>query len=210
MALPLEFLSRAAQNRLSNELRPSYQSWLPGSANSLRSGSLHRERPVVRRQQLLLVFLARGLRIALVAAHDQDLAVPQPAGLADVEVVLGEQVGDRVGGLEAVAHVGDVVDPEGAVLVGGDAPVRVGSSWDRCSRSGSTGPCRRCRIRHGLDEALIGILAEYRGDDRAHADACQQPRVVPRHHLRQLPQAQLPQRTQLGHDPASPGECLRV
>ena len=83
----------------------------------MRSGFADGERPVEGLQQPLLVFLARGLRVALVAAHDQDLAVPQPAGAAHVEAVLGEQVGHRVGGLEAVADVGDVVDPEGAGFV---------------------------------------------------------------------------------------------
>ena len=114
-----------------------------GDGEQLAVGIGHGEGPVEGLQQPLLVFLARGLRVALVAAHDEDLAVAQVAGAAHVEAVLRQQVGHRVGGLEAVADVGDVVDPEGAGLVAGHALVRLAGVRDRGSRSGRPAPCPR-------------------------------------------------------------------
>jgi hypothetical protein len=94
---------------------------------------------------------------------------------------------------EAVADVGDIVDPERLVRVGGDAAVRI------------------LRVELGivvalaqllvvawigdrLHQALVGVLAEHGRDQRADAHAGEQPRVVPRHHFWQAPHAQLPQR----------------
>ena len=133
--------------------------------------------------------------------------MPQPAGAADVEAVLRQQVGDRVGGLEPIADVGDVVDPHGAGVVAGQALVRLGGVRIPVVVAGNQ-LLVLGRVGDGLDQALVGVLAEHRGDDRAHADARQQPRVVPRHHLGQLPHAQLPKRTQLDHEPASPRRTI--
>ena len=118
-----------------------------GDGKQLAVGLADAERPVEGLQQALLVFLARGLRVALVAAHDQDFAVPQLACAAHVETVLGEEIGRRIGGLEAIADVRHVVDPEGARTRRarcGFAPCR--RRRERrycCSRSAGTIPCRR-------------------------------------------------------------------
>src|SRR5262249_57032010 len=60
---------------------------------------------------------------------------PDPAGslaLLSIELIGGKQIGDRVGGIEAVAHISSKVDPErgtllrlaaGALAAGGTLPV---------------------------------------------------------------------------------------
>ena len=153
-------------------------------------------RPVERLDQALLVVLARSLRVALVATQDENVAVAQPPRAANVEAVLREQVGHRVGALEAVAGIGDVVDPVGAGLVGHDAFVGVGGIGVAIVVAAAQ-LLGAGRIGHRLHQALVGVLAEHGRDHRAHADARQQPRVVPRHHLGQPAQAQLPKRTEL-------------
>ena len=153
------------------------------------------EGPVEGLDQALPVILARRLRIALVAAEDQHVAVPEPAGTADLQAVLGEQIRHRIGILEAVAHVGDVVDPVGTALVGHDAFVGVGG----VRIAVVVAPAQLVvagRIRDRLHQALVGVLAEHGRDQCAYADARQQPRVVPRHHLGQAPHAQLAKRTE--------------
>ena len=151
--------------------------------------------PVERLDQAPAVILARRLRVALVAAHDQHVAVPEPARAADLQAVLGEQVRHRIGVVEAVADVGDVVDPVGAILVGHDALVGVGGVRIAVVVAPAQLVVAR-RIGDSLHQALVGILTEHRRDERAHADARQQPRVVPRHHLGQAPHAQLAKRTE--------------
>ena len=138
-----------------------------GDGEQLAGGLAHAECPAEGLQQALLVVLAGGLRVALVAAHDQDLAVAQIAGAAHLEAVLGQQIGARVGGVEAVAHVGDVVDPQraggierqamlGIVGVGVGVVVAL------------TQLAIVARVGDRLHQALVGVLAEHRGDDGAH------------------------------------------
>ena len=78
----------------------------PGSV-----GGRRREGRGVRALAPVLVLSHARRRVDLVAAHDQDLAPGQPVAV-DGECRLAEQVRHRVGGVEAVAEVGDVVEPE--------------------------------------------------------------------------------------------------
>ena len=124
--------------------------------------------------------------------------MPQVPGPAHIEAVLCQQVGRRVGRLEAVADIGHVVDPEGARLVGGDAAVRVGDL--RIAVVVALAQLLVVAlVGHRLHQALVGVLAEHGRDHRSDADAGEEPRVVPRHHLGQPPHAQLPKRIEL-HD----------
>ena len=65
----------------------------------------------VRTAEAVLVRLAARRRIDLVAAHDQRLAARQSQP-ADLERRLGQEIGDGVRGVEAVARVGDEIEPE--------------------------------------------------------------------------------------------------
>ncbi len=81
--------------------------------------------PIERQLQTLLVVLTRRLRITLVAAHDEHAARLQTPGAAYVEALLRQQIGHRVGGFEAVAQVGNVVDPDRAFRVGRQTERRI-------------------------------------------------------------------------------------
>jgi hypothetical protein len=85
----------------------------------------------------------------------------QVAGAADVEAVLRHQVGHRVGGLEAVAHVGDVVDPECAGLVACHALVRLAGVGIAVVVAGDQ-VLVLGRVGDRLHETLVGVLAEHR------------------------------------------------
>ena len=87
--------------------------------------------------------------------------MPQPARLPDVETVLGEQVGHRIAGLKPVPHVGNIVDPDGAGLVGGDASVRLAGAEVAVVVTGAQILVVGARIRYGLDETLVRVLAEH-------------------------------------------------
>ena len=116
------------QNTFTKLCSPSYQSWFPGTASRwgasgqrLSAGG-RRQRQLVGIDQAAQVAVVVGRWIDLVAAHDQQLrraagssgAPPGPAP-AMVSDGRGQRPGDGVGGIEAVAHVGDVVDPQRAL-----------------------------------------------------------------------------------------------
>ncbi len=167
-----------------------------GNGEQLAVGLAHGERPVEGLQQALLVFLARGLRVALIAAHDQDFAVPQLARRRARRGCPGRA--DRPSCRWARSRR--------------RRRPRSRSRRRRSRRARCDLALRRpqaleiavvvarrqllvvARIGDRLHQALVGILAEHGRDDRAHADARQQPRVVPRHHLGQAPHAELPKR----------------
>ena len=107
--------SRERTKSRRNAVSPSYQSWLPGTANSvgpLRRGD--RQRRLVRPLAPVLVRLERRRRVDLVAAHHQGLRPGQPVPVHR-QLRLGQQVRHRVRRVEAVAQVGHVVQPEPAV-----------------------------------------------------------------------------------------------
>ena len=134
---------------------------IAGDGEQLAVGPRHRIGPVEGLQQPLLVFLAGGLRVALVAAHDQHFAMAQVAGPADIEAVLRQQIGHRVRGLESVAHVGDVVDPERAGFVARQALVRLAGVGIAVVVAGDQ-VLVLCRVGDRLHETLVGVLAEHR------------------------------------------------
>ncbi len=144
--------------------------------------------------QPLAVFRPGRLRIALVAAHDQDIAVRQRARASQLQAILGEQVGHGIGRLEAVADVADVVDPECAGIVDGDALRRIAAGGAAVVVALHEIASDR-RIGGRLDQPLVGILAEHRRYQRAHAHPRQQSRIVPANHLRQVTVDELLHRT---------------
>ena len=96
--------------------RPSYQSWLPGMANSSgASAASARQRRPVRTEHAVLVLDRLGHRVHLVAAHDEDPPPLGGVGLAvpvELELLGGQQPGHGVGRVPAVAEVGHVVEPQ--------------------------------------------------------------------------------------------------
>ena len=96
-------------------MRPSYQSWFPGTANSAGGSSACGRAAALGP---LLVGFGRRRRVDLVAAHHEQ-GPPRGghtltlAGLlsADVQLLLREEVGKGVRRVETVSDVADVVDP---------------------------------------------------------------------------------------------------
>ncbi len=78
-----------------------------------------------------------------------------------------EQAGHRVGRVEAVAEVGDEVEPKGSVLFVGRS---VGKRW-----AGG-------RVQGRLELALVGVLAEEAGDDDAESRVDEDTRAEPANH----------------------------
>ena len=102
------------QNVRENATRLSYQSWLPGIANTSGRAPA-RECEFVRRLGARVVFGARGIRIDLVATEHQHLSA---LGLYRGAVVLERELRTRDGirdgerRIPAIADVRGVVEPE--------------------------------------------------------------------------------------------------
>ena len=113
------------------------------------------ERCGERAEEVILVGLDRGGGVDLVSAQHEQLAPRQT-----VHVRLGKQPGHRARGVEAVAGVGEVVEPQ---LLAARAVVR-GLDW-------------------GVERlALVGQPAERRGDPHLDGRGRQQLRVEPASH----------------------------
>ena len=142
-------------------MRPSYQSWLPGTAHrwgAVSSSSLHsaaREGA----EEVVLVGLHRRRRIHLVAAENQQLAARQNRRRLHRELLLGKQPGHRVGRVKAVPGIGEEIEPQ---LLAVGVVDRLG------------------RIDQRL--ALVGQPSEGRRHGHLHRGPRQQRRIEPARH----------------------------
>ena len=106
----------------------------------------------------------------------------QNSGALDIECVLGEQIGRCIGRLEAITDIAHVIHPINACCVHRDV-----LGWIGTLRLSEVVAFQHlaagCRVGGGLNQPLVGILPEHRGNHGADADAGKQSRVVPPHHL---------------------------
>ncbi len=73
------------------------------------------EGPIIGIAEAVLVFLFCRVGVDLIAAHDEKAAGGEIVSDAfDLQAVLSQHVGHGEGGLEAVAEIGDIIDPYGA------------------------------------------------------------------------------------------------
>jgi len=111
-----------------------------------------------------------GRRVDLVAAHDEKAAAGKLLPTRR-DGFLGEPVGDRVGGVEAVPEVRDVIDPERALLR---------------DDAGDAGPLHQLVGTYGVErrhkEAAVRVLAEQAGDDDLEEELGQEHRIEPVRH----------------------------
>ena len=145
-----------------------------------------RQRRRVRHREALAVGGARRERIHLVAAHDQQLGCGQRADALEVDLRLADERGHRVGGIEAVAEVGDIVDPH-RLAVAELAQVGIVIAPDDRLHD-----LRREAVDGRLHDALVGVLPENLGHDGSPAGADQMGGAVPAHHLGERLEIDLP------------------
>ena len=111
-------ISRGAEERAERD-KAVIPVVVAGNGEELALRRVCGEGPVVGIAQAGLVFVLRGIRIDLVAAHDEKFAGGQRIVCAcHLQFFFGQHVGHGEGRFKAVAEIGDVVDPHGARGIG--------------------------------------------------------------------------------------------